>query len=109
MAVEYFERGGLRWGRGIWRYEGNVTWPFATLRLTTDHIELRTCGFAVRGKFYFEASEVKAVHTCHGLINSGIQIEHAIADWPPVVIFWTLHLRRLVAAARDAGYVVCEE
>jgi hypothetical protein len=103
IPVKY---GGLRWGESFWQ-AANVTWPFASWKLSSDSLEV-TLGlgpFFVR-RFSFARTEVKVLRPCHGIISSGVQIEHLKANYPPFIVFWSFTVDRLLADAESAGFPI---
>jgi hypothetical protein len=108
MPFGYFERGGLRWGRTFWMAGSNATWPFATLRLTPEILQIEVGVWPLKRTFVFAQSEVKTFRRRWGLFSVGVQIEHGKLDYPPIIVFWTFHSRRLLAAAQAAGYSIQE-
>jgi hypothetical protein len=108
MSFGYFERGGLRWGHSFWMYRYNATWPLAALRLTPNILEIEVGVWPLKRTFVFTKSEVKAFRRRWGLFSVGVQVEHGKLDYPPVIVFWTFHSRRLLAAAQAAGYPIHE-
>jgi hypothetical protein len=108
MLSGYHERGGLRWGRSFWG-GSNATWPFATLHLTPERVEVRVNAWLLRDTFVFTRADVKSFCKRRGLFSVGVQIDHQRPNYPPVIVFWTFHCRRLLAAAQEAGYTVHQE
>jgi hypothetical protein len=108
MLSVYFERGGLRWGRTFWVHFSNATWPLATLRLTSETVEIAAGVWPLKRTFVFAPGEVKNFRKRQGLFSVGVQIEHRKLEYPPVIVFWTFHCRRLLAAAQAAGYAIQE-
>jgi hypothetical protein len=109
MSTEYFERGGLRWGQSFWTSASNATWPFATLRITPETVDLHASAWPlVDEHFSFAATDIRVFRRRRGIISVGVQLEHTRADYPPSIVFWTFHSRRLLAAAQAAGYQVRE-
>jgi hypothetical protein len=108
MGEEYFERGGLRWGRSFW-WGANATWPFATLRVTREAVEVRVGGWPLHRRFVFAPEEVRCFRRRAGLFCTGVQIDHERHDFPPFILFWTFHYLRLCAAVQALGYEVRDE
>jgi hypothetical protein len=62
----------------------------------------------LKRRLSFAAGDVKQFSTRRVLFEIGVQLEHEKPDYPPYIVFWTSRHRRLLAAARAAGYVVVE-
>ena len=78
--------GGLRWGTDFWQGV-NVTWPFARLRATKDHI-LISVGIAGK-RFKLPIASIVEFRRKHGIISVGARIERTAEDAPPHLVFWT--------------------
>jgi hypothetical protein len=108
VSASYFERGGLRWGRSFW-LAANATWPFATLGITRESVEVQVGVWPLRRRFLFAPEEVRAFRRCRGLFSVGVQVEHARPDYPPLILFWTFRSWQLLRAVRALGYPVAGE
>ena len=76
-------RGGARIGMA------NVTWPFATLKVNRDKLELNA---SIAGNLVFQPSNIYSIipYTQIPLIGQGIKINHNVESYKEKVIFWTL-------------------
>jgi hypothetical protein len=66
----------------------NATWPFATLRVSKDKLELNA---SVVGNLVFQPKDIISIetYTMIPLLGQGIKINHRIANYNSKVIFWT--------------------
>ncbi|HMI04901.1 MAG TPA: hypothetical protein VK541_20600 [Pedobacter sp.] len=66
----------------------NATWPFATLKVSKDKLELNA---SIIGNLVFQPKDVISIeaYTMIPLLGQGIKINHRIADYNIKVIFWT--------------------
>ena len=81
--VEIKKTGGARIGMK------NATWPFATLKIDKNKLELNA---TVLGKLTFTPNDIISLEP-YGLIpvlGQGIRINHRVNSYNPKVIFWTL-------------------
>lgn len=81
--MEKFElTGGARIGMT------NATWPFATLSVNKDKMELNV---SIAGNFIFQPKDIISIetYTMIPLVGQGIKINHRIANYESKIIFWT--------------------
>jgi len=71
-------------------------------------VEIRVGFGPLKRTFSFAAGDVKRFSTRRVLFEVGVQLEHEKQDYPPCIVFWTYRYRRLLAAARAAGYAVAD-
>jgi hypothetical protein len=108
MLGQYSETGGLRWGSSFWR-AANATWPFASLRASTDSVTVQLSVFGVwRQSFEFRRGDILSMRRLKGLFSTGVRIEHAKPEYPPFDVFWTLRYSVLKARLIELGYDVLE-
>jgi len=74
------ETGGARIGMA------NATWPFATLTVTKELLELNA---TILGKLVFKPVDIISIEPYSGFLSSGIKINHRIPTYKTNVIFWT--------------------
>ena len=74
--------GGARIGMG------NSTWPFATLKVTKDKLELNA---SIVGNLVFQPQDIISIetYTMIPFVGQGIKINHRITNYNSKVIFWT--------------------
>jgi len=67
----------------------NATWPFATLRVNKDKLQLNTSFF---GNLVFKPGDIVSIepYMAIPLLGQGIKINHAVKSYNQKVIFWTL-------------------
>jgi hypothetical protein len=105
--MERIDRGGLRWGESYWRAK-NVTWPFATLTVRDNYLEVDSAfPFPLfSANFIFVPKDVSALRPYRGFIRRGIQVEHFRRDYPSFIVFWSFFPARTLADAKVAGYTI---
>lgn len=66
----------------------NATWPFATLKVTKDKLELNA---SIVGNLVFQPKDITSIetYTMIPLLGQGVKINHRIANYNNKVIFWT--------------------
>jgi len=72
--------GGARIGRA------KASWPFATLKVTKDKLELNA---SIVGNLVFKPSDIISIETNSGFLNKGLYLNHKVANYKDKVIFWT--------------------
>ena len=98
--------GGLRLGESFWR-AANVTWPFASWKLSSDSLEVSLgLGPICLRRFTFARTEVRVLRPCNGMLSFGVQIEHTKAKYPPFIVFWSFTVDRLLADAESEGFPI---
>lgn len=102
MATSFTQRGGARVGSSFWA-SSNATWPLAEITVEADRIGLIVSYLIVKRRYSFAPSRVRRLSVYAGLFSRGLRIEHAVADYPPFVLFWTFNLPQLIAALGQHG------
>jgi hypothetical protein len=74
------ETGGARIGIA------NATWPFATLRVTKDKLELNA---SVIGNLVFAPNDIVSIVPQDGSFGKGLRIIHKVPTYKDNVFFWT--------------------
>jgi hypothetical protein len=74
------ETGGARIGLA------NATWPFATLKVTKDKLELNA---SIIGNLVFRPNDIISIVPQDGLLSKGLKIIHRVPTYKENVIFWT--------------------
>ncbi len=66
----------------------NATFPFATLKVNKDRLELNA---SIVGNLTFQASDIISIepYTMIPILGQGIKINHNVANYKERVIFWT--------------------
>jgi len=81
--MEKFElTGGARIGMA------KATWPFATLKVSKDKLELNA---SIVGNLVFQPKDIISIetYTMIPLLGQGIKINHRVANYNSKVVFWT--------------------
>jgi hypothetical protein len=78
--TEVKETGGARIGMA------NATWPFATLTVNKDTLQLNA---TILGKLLFRPGDIVSIVPYSSFISSGLKINHRVAGYKDQVIFWT--------------------
>ena len=73
----------------------NATFPFATLKVNKDRLELNA---SIVGNLIFQASDIISIEpfTTIPLIGQGVKINHKVDNYKERVIFWTFKDPNLV-------------
>lgn len=66
----------------------NASWPFATLKVSKDKLELNA---SIIGNLVFQPKDIISIepYTMIPLLGQGVKINHRIANYNSKVIFWT--------------------
>lgn len=83
----------------------NASFPFATLKVNQDRLELKV---SMIGKLIFQVSDIISIepYTIIPLIGQGIKINHTVADYKQQVIFWTFkNPRALIRQIEATGFI----
>lgn len=78
---ELIEKGGARIGFA------NATWPFATLKVSKDKLELNA---SVIGNLVFRPEDIISIVPQAGFLGRGLKIIHRVPKYKDTVIFWTV-------------------
>jgi hypothetical protein len=108
MEQEFTETGGVRYGRSFW-LAWNFTIPFAHLRVTRDALILSVSVFGIwRRTFMFPRLAIRKLRWKRGIFSPGLQIEHALEQYPPFVLFLVGSRKALADGLRGFGYEVSD-
>lgn len=83
----------------------NATWPFATLKVNKDKLELDV---SIVGNFVFQPSNIISIeaYTLIPIIAQGIKINHNVESYKEKVIFWTLkNPQTVINQIRQTGFL----
>ncbi len=86
----------------------NATWPFASLSASRDALRLSCLG----REYLFPRRSITRLSRQAGLVSTGLRIEHALADVPAFVVFWSSFIpgagrfQRLEDELESLGYEV---
>ena len=78
----------------------NVTWPFATMEITKEYIEIKF--FSKEYKFYVD--EISVIEKYKGLVSKGLRIIRKNNGCPESFIFWTFQQKRILSCLSGSGY-----
>ena len=97
--IEIKKTGGARIG---W---ANATWPFATLKVNKNKLELKA---TILGNLVFTPNDIISIEP-YGLIpvfGQGIKINHRVNSYNSKVIFWTLgNPKNLINKIEQIGFL----
>lgn len=96
---ELKETGGARIGMA------NATWPFATLAVNKDRLELNA---TIVGRFVFRPADIISIEpvTMMPVFGKGIRIHHRISNYNPKIIFWTFgNPAELIERIQQTGFL----
>jgi len=96
---EIKETGGARIGNA------NATWPFATLIVNKNELELKA---GIIGNLVFKPSDVTSIerYVQIPLIGQGLKINHSVSGYNPKVIFWTMgNITELLRRIEQTGFL----
>lgn len=65
----------------------NATWPFASLKVTKERLELNA---TIIGNLVFRPSDIVSIEPYSSFMSSGLKINHNVPKYKDKVIFWTL-------------------
>lgn len=102
----FIQKGGLRIGDSYW-LAGNYTWPFAKLTCTEVQIEIVLTFFS-SSRYKLTRETIRQLRPYRGIFSKGLRIEHAEADYPPFILFWSFNLSQLTNELEQRGFHVSE-
>ena len=80
----------------------NVTWPFASLTVTKDRLDLNA---AIVGKYSFTSEDIISIEPYSGIINRGLKIIHKVPKYKDKIIFWTFkNPQAIINDIRNLGF-----
>lgn len=65
----------------------NATWPFATLTVTQEKLELNA---TILGKYTFFSHDIISIEPYSVFLSKGLKIIHRVPTYKEEIIFWTL-------------------
>jgi hypothetical protein len=94
---EIKETGGAKIGMA------NVTWPFATLTVTKDTLELNA---SIIGNLVFQPTDIISIEPHSSFLSSGLKINHSVPNYKDEVIFWTFgNVNYLLLKIEQIGFL----
>jgi hypothetical protein len=101
MNTTFSQTGGVRIGDGAFAAL-NVTWPFASLKVTESELTL-SC---FRKEWIFPKSSLRRLSRHDGHFSTGLRIEHGVETYASFIVFWSFQWPRLRRELELRGYVV---
>ncbi len=80
MITQISFTGGARIGMA------NATWPFASLKVTKDRLDLNA---TIIGNLVFRPEDIISIEPYSEMMSSGLKINHRVPTYKDKVIFWT--------------------
>ena len=81
----------------------NATWPFASLKVTKDRLDLNA---TIVGNLVFRREDIISIVPDLGFMSSGIRINHRVPKYKDKVIFWTLkNPNKIIQQIRQTGFL----
>lgn len=83
----------------------NATWPFATLNVTKERLDLNA---AIFGNLVFKPEDVISIepYSMIPIIGQGIKINHRISKYKDKVIFWTFkNPNEVIRQIKQTGFL----
>ena len=98
---EIKETGGARIGMA------NATWPFATLTVSKDKLELNA---PIVGNLIFKPADIISISPYSGFMSSGLKINHKVPKYKDHVVFWTFsNTNNLIKRIEQTGFLTNTE
>ncbi|BDD03976.1 hypothetical protein [Aureibacter tunicatorum] len=97
--IELQLTGGARIGMA------NATFPFATLKVNKDRLELNA---SIVGNLTFQSSDIISIepYTMIPILGQGIKINHTVSNYKEQVIFWTFkNPKSVVQRIKETGFL----
>jgi len=81
----------------------NATWPFASLKVTKDRLELNA---TIIGNLVFRPSDIISIEPYSSFMSSGLKINHNVSKYKEKVIFWTFkNTNEVINQIRQTGFL----
>ncbi|MDN5289266.1 MAG: hypothetical protein JWR38_5540 [Mucilaginibacter sp.] len=93
---EIKETGGAKIGMA------HASWPFATLKVTRDKLELNA---SIIGNLQFRPTDVISIEPCGQIFKNGIKINHLVKAYNSQVIFTTSNPGGLIHQIEQTGFL----
>lgn len=89
--------GGARIGNS------NATWPFATLTVSKDRLDLNA---TILGNYSFTRDDIISLEPHSGILSDGVRIIHKVPNYKEKVIFWTLgSAKTIINEIKNIGFL----
>jgi hypothetical protein len=81
----------------------NATWPFASLKVSKDRLDLNT---GIVGNLTFKPSDIISIEPYSGFLSSGLKINHKVSKYKDKVIFWTFkNPNEIIRQIQQTGFL----
>ena len=81
----------------------NATWPFASLKVTQDRLDLNA---TIVGNLVFRPDDIISIEPYSGGLSSGLKINHRVPKYKDKVIFWTFkNPNEIIRQIRQTGFL----
>jgi hypothetical protein len=101
MTTTFSQTGGVRVGGGTF-LAFNASWPFASLQADDSALTLSCLG----KRWVFPKSSIRRLSKHSGLFSVGLRIEHSVAGYSEIIVFWTFRFAHLQRELEQRGYTV---
>jgi hypothetical protein len=119
--LTFSERGALFWApAGSSGWGTYVSWPFSSILITPERVrfevrlwqafgivfKLFDRTFKLEQAFELEKASVTAIRQKRHIFSTSVMFEHASAECPSMMRFWTFRPKLLIAELRRRGWPV---
>ena len=81
----------------------NATWPFASLKVSKDRLDLNT---GIVGNLTFKPNDIISIEPYSGFLSSGLKINHKVSKYKGKVIFWTFkNPNEIIRQIQQTGFL----
>lgn len=81
----------------------NATWPFASLKVTKDRLDLNA---TIVGNLVFRPADIISIEPYSGGMSSGLKINHRVPKYKDKVIFWTFkNPNEIIRQIQQTGFL----
>lgn len=81
----------------------NVTWPFASLKVCKDRLDLNT---GIVGNLTFKPNDIISIEPYSVFLSSGLKISHKVPKYKDKVIFWTFkNPNEIIRQIKQTGFL----
>jgi len=81
----------------------NATWPFASLTVSKDRLDLNT---TILGNYSFTRDDIISLEPHSGFVSDGVRINHKVPNYKEKVIFWTLgSAKTIINEIKNIGFL----
>jgi hypothetical protein len=81
----------------------NATWPFASLEITKDRLDLNA---TIIGNLVFRPEDIISIEPYSGIMSSGLKINHRVPKYKDRIVFWTFkNPNEVIRQIRQTGFL----